>query len=240
MFRILTIGKTSRELAPERAVEAMFTTIGCRLEPRGRGTRFPAVMDDLYSGYLTPARAPEALKELEEIEALLRAIPVTQVIWSLADLHCGDDSDEAVNHRASNAFDYFIDVEGRPLASRLREGVQECLNSRQTMRLAYPNETRIGLGVGAALTLIGLAWLFAGRALIPGWTVGWLGNPKSRLPVWTFGMDFVMLGIGILIAAPLPGLSDWLRRRPAALGTVAIVAVIAWLVICARAGFLPD
>jgi 2,3-bisphosphoglycerate-dependent phosphoglycerate mutase len=240
MFRTLTIGKSSRELAPDRAVEAMFTTIGCRLEPQGRGTRFPAVMDDLYAGYLTPARAPGALKELDEIEACLRTIPITQVICSLADLRRGGDSDEGVNHRASNVFDYFIDVDGRPLTSRLRDGVQECLNSQQPMRLGYPGETRNSMVVGAALTFLGFAWLFLGHTLIPGWTIGWAGNPKSRLPVWTFGMDFVMLGIGILIAAPLPGLSDWFRRRPAVLGTVAIVAVIAWLIICACVGFLPD
>lgn len=240
MFRIVTIGKTSRELAPEETVEAMFTTIGCRLEPQGRGTRFPVVMDEVYAGYLTPARAADALKELDEIEACLRGIPVTHIVWSLADLRRRDDTGEAVNHKASNAFDYFIDVDGRPLLARLRDGVQECLNSQQPLRLGEPKETRNGMIVGSALTLAGLAWMQVGHALIPGWSIGWLGSSTARLPVWTFGMDLVMLGAGFLIAAPLPGLSDWFRRRPAALSTVAIVAVIAWLVVCARAGFLPD
>jgi hypothetical protein len=34
--------------------------------------------------------------------------------------------------------------------------------------------------------------------------------------------------------------NDWFRRRPWALIAVALTAVIGWLVVCARAGFLPD
>jgi hypothetical protein len=63
---------------------------------------------------------------------------------------------------------------------------------------------------------------------------------RGALPIWTFGMDFVMLGAGIMIAAAFPGVYDWFRRRPPALAVVASAAVLGWLAICARAGFLPD
>jgi 2,3-bisphosphoglycerate-dependent phosphoglycerate mutase len=240
MFKILTVGGNSRELGPEQVIQAMFTTVSCRLEPQGRGTRFPAVMDDLYSGYLTPGRAPDALRELQEIEDALRKIPVSDVVWSLADLRRGDDANEAVKHHAANAFEYFVDIDGRPLISRLRDGVQECLTSAQVLRLGYPSESRNGLWGGLVLIVLGLAWMFLGRALVPGRRVASAYNFKAGIPIWTFGMDFVMLGVGIMIAAGFPGVYDWFRRRPWALITLAIAAIIGWLVICARAGFLPD
>jgi hypothetical protein len=239
MLKILTVGGNSRKLAPELVIQAMFTTIGCRLESQGRGTRFPAVMDDLYSGYLPPRRAPDALRELQEIEDALRRIPASDVVWSLADLRRGDDANEAVNHRAANAFEYFVDIDGRPLISRLRDGVQECLNSTQALRLAYPNEGRIFLSYGLLLAALGLVWMSLGHALVPGWVLE-SHTGKGAIPLWTFGMDFVMLGVGIIVAAVFPGVHDWFRRRPAALGAVAITAVLGWLVVCYLAGFLPD
>ena len=235
--RVLTVGKQSRTLAPERVVEALFTTIGCRLEPHGQGTRFPAVMDDLYSGYLVPNRAPFAQRELLEIEAALRQVAVSEVVWSLADLRRGPDADEPVNHRAANAFEYFVDVDGIPLITRLRESVQQCLGSTQVLKLTNAGDASIFLFFGIALVLLGVAWLFLGRAFIPNWNLHYL---RAHMPLWTFGMDLVMMGTGIAVAGAFPGVSDWFRRRPAALAALAITCVIGWLVVCARAGFLPD
>jgi hypothetical protein len=237
MTRILTVGRHSGDLAAERTVEALFTTIGCRLEPHGRGSRFPAIMDDLYSGYLTPARASKARQELQEIEDALRAVPVRDVVWNLGNLQRGDDSAEPVNHRASNAFEYFVDNGGRPLITRLREGVQECLNTAQVMRLAYPGEVRQGRGAGLVLMPIGFAWMYFGHRFIPTWC---LKHFSAAIPIWTFGMDFVMLGAGFTIAMCFPGVTYWFRRRPMALPAIAITCVIGWLVVCAHAGWLPD
>jgi 2,3-bisphosphoglycerate-dependent phosphoglycerate mutase len=237
--KTLYVGGNSRELGPERVIEAMFTTVSCRLEPHGRGTRFPAVMDDLYSGYLTPARAPAALHELQLIEDGLRKIPVSDVVWSLMDLRRGDDANEAVNHHAGNAFEYFVDVDGRPLMSRLADAVQECLTTAKVLRLAVPGEGRIGLMYGLVVAALGFGWMFLGRALIPGWSLKTLTGTGS-IPIWTFGMDLVMAGAAIMTAMGFPSVYDWFRRRSWALISVAIIAVIGWLVVCARAGFLPD
>ena len=237
MTRALALGSSSRDLGPDHVVEALFTTIGCRLEPGGRGTRFPAVMDDLWSGYLKPDRAPQAQQELQEIEEALRKIPVSDVVWNLSSLRRGEDAAEPVNHRAGNVFEYFVDPEGRQLITRLRESVQECRNSAQVLRLVSPGAARQMLFFGLFVTVLGAAWLYLGRTLIPEWN---LRRLTASLPVWTFGMDIVMCGIAIMIAAAFPGVNDWFRRRPWALATMAITAVLGWLVICDRAGFLPD
>jgi hypothetical protein len=239
MIKILSIGERARELGSDLVLEAMFTTISCRLEPRGKGTRFPTVMDDLYSGYLAPSRAKDALRELREIETALREVPVSQVIWSLQNLRGGDDPDQPVQHRAANLLEYFVDVDGHPLIARLQDGVQECLSTSQVLRLAFPTESRDGLLGGLFFVVLGVAWMFLGRAFVPAWVlVSHAG--KGAIPLWTVGMDFVMLGVAIMIAAVFPGVRDWFRRHPLALIAVAITGVLGWLVVCARAGFLPD
>ena len=144
------------------------------------------------------------------------------------------------NHRAANAFDYFVDTDGRPLIWRLRDSVQECLSNAQALRLAYPTQGRDTLAAGLVLGALGVAWMFLGRALVPRWVLTYSYTGKGGIPIWTFGMDFVMLGAGILVAAMFPGAGDWFRKRPGALVAVAIAAVIGWLVVCARAGFLID
>jgi hypothetical protein len=238
-FKILSVGGHSRELAPEHVIDALFTTIGCRLEPRGRGTRFPAVMEDLSSGYVTPVRATEALRELQEIEAALRQIPARDVVWSLAAFH-KDDATEPVNHRAANALDYFVDTDGQPLISRLRDGLQECLNTAEILRLHYRKEARDGLLGGLFLVMPGVAWLLLGRAFFPDWYIAPLYNHAAKMPIWTFGMDLVILGVAFMIAQMFPGIRDWFRRHQAALMAVVIIAPIAWLAVCWYAGFLPD
>lgn len=234
--RILSVGDRSGELAPEEVVEAMFTTISCRMEPRGRGTRFPAVMDDLYSGYVTPSRAPEVLRELQEIESALRAIPVNEVVWALA-VSRRDDADLAVNHGAANAFDYFSDDHGRPLLSRLREALAECQAEGQVLYLRDPAEARVGWVGGVLCVGAGVAWMLIGHAYLRDWC---LRRGTAKLPVWTIGMDFVMVGFGLMIALTSLRARDWFRRHPATLMMIVLSAPIAWLLVCWRAGFLPD
>jgi len=234
--KILSVGDRARELAPEAVVEAMFTTISCRMEPRGRGTRFPAVMVDLYSGYVTPRRAPEVLRELQEIEPALRAIPVSQVVWSLS-VSPSDEAHAVVNYAAANALDYFVDGRGRPLLFQLREGLQECLAHSQVLYLRDPKESRQGFVYGSLCIGAGVTWMLLGHAYFRDWC---LRRGTASLPVWTIGMDLVMVGLGMMIALTSPAIRDWFRRHQAVLMTIVLSAPIIWLVVCWRAGFLPD
>jgi len=63
-------------------VSAFYDTVGCRLEPEGRATRFPAIMGDLYDGVLTAGRAEAALAELDEIERGLQALSPDRAMGS--------------------------------------------------------------------------------------------------------------------------------------------------------------
>jgi hypothetical protein len=239
MVKTVSVGGDSSELAPQHVMDALFTTISCRLEPQGRGTRFPAIMDDLYSGYLRPGSAAKALQELREIEAALRKVPVDRVVWSLQMMQC-DDSQEPVNHHAGDSFEYFIDQHGHPLISRLREAVQECMNTSRVLRLVSGKEGVQGTLYGLFCALLGVGWMVIGRTWFPHWHLQRIGMNSATMPLWTFGMDLVMAGVGLMIAFACPGVRDWFRRHQAVFMAVVLSAPIVWLVICARAGYLPD
>jgi Immunity protein 70 len=236
---ILFVGAYSRELAPQNVLDAMFLTISVRLESRGRGTRFPVVMEDVSAGYLKHDRAAAALRELQEIQAGMRIIPVSDVVWRLG-ASPNDAAGKPVNPGAVSAQEYFVGGDGQPLLSSIRAGVEECLRTAQALRLASPPESRGMFVVGLSIAACGVAWLALGRAIFPNWCLRSFYSHTAAMPIWTFGMYLVMIGAALLIATKFPGIGHWFRRRPAALTALALILPIAWLLICARAGFLPD
>jgi hypothetical protein len=93
-------------------------------------------------------------------------------------------------------------------------------------------------GIGAAL--FGVAWMILGRKFVPGWTISKGYSSSSALPVWTFGMGFLMIGGVLIVAAAFPGVREWFSSRPVLVFALVVAAIIGWLVVCANAGFLPD
>jgi hypothetical protein len=241
MIQFLKVDKNSRPLAPATVLEALYATITFTLEPGARGSRFPNVMNHLYCGSLSPAQAEAAQPELEEIEAAMRKTPISAVVWTPDDPRRGDDPSQPVNHQASNVFEYFTDVDGRPLLTRLQEGAHESVISRQALRVEAPGDLRKTMLAGLIIITLGVAWMWLGHALFPHVSaVNLYDRHGGGIPVWTFGMYLVMLGVPLLVTAPFPSVRDWFFNRPIMTIGLAIVAVIGWLVICANAGFLPD
>src|SRR5258708_31610495 len=109
---ILSTGDFAREIGSQGLLDSFFTTVGCRLEPDGRATRFPAVMGDLYDGVLLPDRAAEALAELAQIERELRLLAAEKV--------------PGVSGRVSgDAYRLLASPDGRPLVEHLRAAFEE-------------------------------------------------------------------------------------------------------------------
>jgi Immunity protein 70 len=242
IIKLLSVGEHSAEFASETLISVLLTNIR-RLEPQGSGSRFPTLMTNLEFGSLTPRLAELALRELATIEAELRQVPVKNVVWKLGNGLSVDPAAQPVNRQAANVFEYFVDASGQPLISRLLDGVHECLRSGQRMRLTSPNtgaQKALGFGIALALVFSGAAWMVLGRLWFPRLAISPIYNRAAAIPVWTFGMDLVLLGVGIMVPMIWPAIGDWFIRYPLALIGVAIVAVIGWLVICSSAGFLPD
>ena len=66
-------------------LHSFFSTICVRLENNVWGSRFPILMNELYSGRLDPQQLEEALRELETIQKELERINPDQVVWDKED-----------------------------------------------------------------------------------------------------------------------------------------------------------
>ena len=112
------------DLADAYLVQALFATISYRLEPQGRGTRFPIVMNRLYAGGLKPPEMLAAAAELDVIARELQTVAVDRAIASLDTLRPFRAGAPHVDERAADLFHYFLARDGRPLVTALRAEIQ--------------------------------------------------------------------------------------------------------------------
>jgi len=94
---------------------AFFSTVTARLEPDGWGTRFPAVMKELYRGELDPESAELALAELDRIRAELRRFPPSDVVWDAADRARRPPWGDEIAEDITDLSNYFVTDEGQDL-----------------------------------------------------------------------------------------------------------------------------
>jgi hypothetical protein len=66
-------------------LHSFFSTIAHRLEPDGWGSRFPALMNELYSGRLPLERVPAAREELAMIRSELERLPPDARVFAYED-----------------------------------------------------------------------------------------------------------------------------------------------------------
>ena len=81
----LLVGDVSWRVGSPDLLHAFFSTISVRLEPLGWGTRFPALLDDLYHGELTVEAVETALSELMLARRELSSLPASSVVWDADD-----------------------------------------------------------------------------------------------------------------------------------------------------------
>ena len=116
-------------------LKSFFSTISANLEPDGWGTRFPAVMNDLYKGELSSERAPQAREELDTIRMQLRTHPPADVVWDIHDRSkqppWGDDIADRITHLGN----YFVTNDGRDLFEILGEAVDFAAESGKPLRV---------------------------------------------------------------------------------------------------------
>jgi len=97
-----------------------------------------------------------------------------------------------------------------------------------------------GVAMGLLFFLLGAGWMWAGHRWVPTWAIDEVYSHGSGIPVWTFGMYLVVIGLVVAGTAPLPRLRGWLSRHMGFNIFASIAAVILWMVVCAWAGFIKD
>ena len=111
----LQVGDDHWRLGSADVLHALFSTISVRLEPHGWGTRFPALMNELYQGELAPARVESALSELLSARRELALRPPSQVVWDADAPHTPSPWGDAVAGGAPDLSRCFFSEDGRDL-----------------------------------------------------------------------------------------------------------------------------
>ncbi len=102
---------------------AFFSTVGARLEPDGWGSRFPALMNELYAGELSGEHAPAALAELDQVREELRQLPPSDVVWDVEDRSKQPPWGDDISDDITDLGNYFVTEDGKDLIEVLGEAI---------------------------------------------------------------------------------------------------------------------
>lgn len=117
----LNVGDSMFRLGSAESLASFFSTVSYRLEPHGWGTRFPALMEELYLGYLPDDRADDAASELATVREELARLPVSDVI---ADYDDPGRPPPPGGQSAASAAEYHRSHDGRELVAVLEQALQ--------------------------------------------------------------------------------------------------------------------
>jgi 2,3-bisphosphoglycerate-dependent phosphoglycerate mutase len=124
----LDLGNVSDEVGSPDFFHAFFSTISGNLEPAGWGTRFPALLRELYRGELTKAHAGTARTELAQIRTEMQSLPPDRVIWDFEDRSKRPPWGSNISPDITDLSNYFVTSAGRDLI----EVIAECLDELQS------------------------------------------------------------------------------------------------------------
>ncbi|MEQ6334286.1 immunity 70 family protein [Sphingobium sp. MK2] len=121
----IKLGSITDEIGTSDFFNAFFSTIAGNLEPKGWGTRFPALMNKLYAGELAQSDAGTALHELDQVGRELTSLPASKVIWDIEDRGKIPPWGDNIADTITDLSNYFVTSTGRDLISTLREVLEE-------------------------------------------------------------------------------------------------------------------
>lgn len=111
----LLVGEAQWQVGSADLLHAFFSTVSVRLEPLGWGTRFPALLHDLYQGELPVDCVETALSELLLARRELSAMRPSGVVWDADDPEAMPPWGNALTNGAPDLAHCFFTVDGRDL-----------------------------------------------------------------------------------------------------------------------------
>jgi 2,3-bisphosphoglycerate-dependent phosphoglycerate mutase len=117
----LYVRNTILTLGQDYFVHSFFSTIAYQLEREGWGSRFPALMKELYMGRLAKERAPQARQELEQVHEELGRLPPEARVYAYEDPN--KPTPWAVPPEAKTLADCFLSSNGVNVLDLLEEAL---------------------------------------------------------------------------------------------------------------------
>jgi len=129
------IGNVASEVGSEDFLHSFFSTISFHLEPKGWGSRFPELMNELYQGRLDPSKAGKVLGDVNTIKTELSAIAPDRVVWDIEDISAKPPWGDYVDGSVTDLSNYFITSTNRDLLGLLIECLEYQIESGQELTL---------------------------------------------------------------------------------------------------------
>ncbi|MBA4109026.1 MAG: hypothetical protein C0487_05490 [Leptothrix sp. (in: Bacteria)] len=131
----LQVANITSEMGASSFFHAFFSTISGNLEPKGWGSRFPALMNDLYQGTLTADKNQTCLREVNIVKEELRRLPPARVIWDYEDRSKSPPWGANIAKDISDLSNYFVTSTGRDLIDTILDALDAQQITQQTLKV---------------------------------------------------------------------------------------------------------
>lgn len=120
----LEVGPRFFEIGSSKFLHSFFSTVGYHLEKDGWGTRFPALMNELYLGKLPSNRVKEASRELACVAEELSRFQPKEAIWDIENLDARPPWGDNISSDVHTLADYFGTSDGEDLIEVMQRALK--------------------------------------------------------------------------------------------------------------------
>lgn len=106
-------------------LNSFFSTVAYHLEDMQWGSRFPAIMNELYRGQLDLKNVDQAMEELSTIKKELQNFSPDKVIWDIEDLSKQPPWGNNISKDITSLSNYFVTSEGDDLLQLLYHALKK-------------------------------------------------------------------------------------------------------------------
>lgn len=129
------VGEKRYEIGSSSFLKSFFSTVFVRLEKEDWGSRYPTVMQELYSGKLSHFHAGAAENELASIREGLTALTPDAVIWDFEDRGAKPPWGDAISPGINSLGNYFVTSDGKDLISVMREASRAASREKKDVEI---------------------------------------------------------------------------------------------------------
>lgn len=121
----LEVGFYWYQIGTGSLLHSFCSTIAVHLEGERWGTRFPALMNELYAGKLELARIPTAQAELSQVAKELAEYSPGDVVWDFEDRSAQPPWGTNISPSITSLANYFVTSDGENLVDVINRALKE-------------------------------------------------------------------------------------------------------------------
>ena len=108
-------------------LHSFFSTIAYNLENEKWGSKYPYLMNELYSGTLKVEHLKNAKYELEDIAKILEKLPIEKAIWDIEDLSKPMPWGDKISSDITDLSNYFVTSDGEDLITIISHAIDKAI-----------------------------------------------------------------------------------------------------------------